>query len=80
MKREERLVEGRIFLSYWGLVINHQAFTVYFLRYVAYFYRLYVFYAMYHPLLCLAEASRLGLWVGRQVVHGEKRPIQIGCE
>jgi len=28
----------------------------YFLRYVAYFYRFYVLYAMYHPLLCLAEA------------------------
>jgi hypothetical protein len=34
--------------------------TGYFLRYVAYFYRFYVLYAMYHPLLCLAEASRLG--------------------
>ena len=32
----------------------------YFLRYVAYFYRFYVLYAMYHVLLCLAEASRLG--------------------
>src|SRR6266699_766381 len=32
----------------------------YFLRYVAYFYRFYVFYTKYHPLLCLAEASRLG--------------------
>ena len=27
-----------------------------FLRYVAYFYRFYVLYAMYHPLLCEAEA------------------------
>jgi hypothetical protein len=34
--------------------------TGYFFRYVAYFYRFYVLYAMYHPLLCLAEASRLG--------------------
>ena len=32
----------------------------YFLRYVAYFYRFYVLYAMYHPLLCLCEASCLG--------------------
>src|SRR5437660_11334607 len=32
----------------------------YLLRYVAYFYRFYVFYTKYHPLLCLAEASRLG--------------------
>ncbi len=32
----------------------------YFLRDVAYFYRFYIFYAMDHPLLCLAEASRLG--------------------
>ena len=31
----------------------------YLLRYVAYFYRFYVLYAMYHPLLCLAEASYL---------------------
>ena len=34
--------------------------TGYFLRYVAYFYRFYVLYAMYHPLLCLAEAPCLG--------------------
>jgi hypothetical protein len=32
----------------------------YFLRYAAYFYRFYILYATYHPLLCLAEASRLG--------------------
>jgi hypothetical protein len=32
----------------------------YFLRYIAYFYRFYVLYAMYHPLLCCAEASCLG--------------------
>ncbi len=32
----------------------------YFLRDVAYFYRFYIFYVKYHPLLCLAEASRLG--------------------
>ena len=32
----------------------------YFLRYVAYFYRFYVLYAMYHSLLCLAEAPCLG--------------------
>jgi hypothetical protein len=31
-----------------------------FLRDVTYFSRFYVFYAMSHPLLCLAEASRLG--------------------
>src|SRR5207237_968604 len=34
--------------------------TGYFLRDVAYFFRFYVFYTKYHPLLCLAEASRLG--------------------
>jgi hypothetical protein len=32
----------------------------YFLRYAAYFYRFYILYATYHPLLCLAEASCLG--------------------
>ena len=32
----------------------------YFLRYAAYFYRFSILYATYHPLLCLAEASRLG--------------------
>jgi hypothetical protein len=32
----------------------------YFLRYVAYFYRFYVLYAMYPPPLCLAGAFRLG--------------------
>ena len=31
-----------------------------FLRDAAYFYRFCVFYAKYHPLLCLAEAFRLG--------------------
>ena len=31
-----------------------------FLHDVAYFYRFYVFYTKYHPLLCLAEAPRLG--------------------
>jgi hypothetical protein len=31
-----------------------------FLRYAAYFYRFYVLYAVYHHLLCLAEALRLG--------------------
>ncbi len=31
-----------------------------FLRDVAYFSRFYIFYVKYHPLLCLAEASRLG--------------------
>jgi hypothetical protein len=41
------------------------AFTIhtcigYFLRYVVYFYRFYVLFAMYHPLLCLAKAFRLG--------------------
>ena len=43
-----------------------------FLRDVAYFYRFCVFYAMYHPLLCLAEASRLG--------RGEKRLLQYKHE
>ncbi len=38
----------------------------YFLRYDAYFYRFYVLYAMYHPLLCLAEAFRLGHPFGKQ--------------
>jgi hypothetical protein len=41
--------------------ISHRSTCIgYFLRYVAYFYRFYVLYAMYHPLLCLAEALRLG--------------------
>ena len=40
--------------------VSLSACAGYFLRYVAYFYRFYVLYAMYHPLLCLAEASRLG--------------------
>ena len=42
-----------------------------FLRDVAYFSRFYVFYAMYHPLLCLAEASCLG----HPFLHQEKMGV-----
>ena len=45
--------------------------TDYFLRYVAYFYRFYVLYAKYHPLLCLAEAFRLG----HPFLHQEKMGV-----
>jgi hypothetical protein len=41
-------------------VIHTLSCAGYFLRDVAYFYRFYILYATYHPLLCLAEASRLG--------------------
>src|SRR5207248_11462585 len=44
----------------------------YFLRYVAYFYRFYVFYTKYHPLLCLAEASRLGHQCVKSIVFKER--------
>jgi hypothetical protein len=30
----------------------------YFLRYAAYFYRFYILYATYHPLLCLCKAEK----------------------